>query len=460
MTVYKRDKLEAFFKQVAGGETVPVYLLTGDRYLCREAADRLGKLLLADGGTLHPIDGDREDYRSTLGRLKSFSLLPGRQLYRVMDSRLFHSKNVARKLWDRAQQDYAAKKYDSAASYLRDMLEAAGIEVDTVGEIASLSPSRWKSLFGFAKPDEDLSWLQSAELDAKGASGAVRKPPAQGDPASEVERVLKEGIPASNILMLIAETVDKRKRLYKYIVQEGVVLDLSVKTSGGAAARREQRQVLVELVRKTLADFRTELAPGVLDALLERVGFHPVAVVRETEKLALYVGDKGRISREDLDAVVGRTRQEAVFELTECLGKGDFERVLLVAERLHEHGVHDLAVISVVRKYVRTLLLFRALQEEQKNGYRRGMTAATFQHQCLPKLKQNEDWSQELSGHPYAVFMQFKTAEKFSIATLRSWLHLLLEAEYRLKGSPVESGIVISHLFLAMSTRLHQRVSA
>ncbi len=452
MAVYTRDNFDTLLQAVAGGEIAVVYLLVGDRYLCREAAGRLGKAILGKGGTLHPIDGDNEDYHVTLGRLRSFSLLPGRQLYRVMDTRLFHSKNVAGTLWKRLRKAMEEKKIDRAAGYLRNMLEAAGVEEVRPEELAALPAGRWKTVFGFAKPAEDLSWLATLKEKEKESGRSRRgKTAAAGDAAAQYEKVLGEGIPSGNILMLIAETVDKRKRLYRYIRENGIVVDLGVAAGGSSAARREQKQVLTELVRGTLEGFNMSLAPGVLDSLLERVGFHPVAAVRETEKLALYAHGKAVIDRKDLDAVVGRTRREAVFELTDKLGKGDFEQVLLVAGRLQEHGVHDLAVVSVVRKYVRTLLLFRALQEKEGSGYRRGMSAGLFQKQCLPLLKEEGAWTEELSGHPYAVYMQFKTAEKFSLATLQSWLNLLLQAEYRLKGSPVEPGIVLSRLFFAMA---------
>ncbi len=449
MTVYKRDKFDSLLKETRQGTVASVYLVIGERYLCHDAVEKLEAALLAENGTLHAIDGDEENFNTTLGQLKSFSLLPGRQVFRVMDSRLFHSKNMAKKLWRQAQKYHDQNKQDKASRYIKDMLSAAGLENTEISEIGSLSASRWKTVFGFAKPTGDLSWLQKITLTTI-ESVQQLKSGQPGDPALEFEKTLSDGIPAVNTLILVSETVDKRKRLYKYIKENGVVLDLSVVAGSSSVARREQKQVLAALVRQTLDEFGTTLAPGVLDSLLERVGFHPVAVVRETEKLALYTSGMATISRGDLDAVVGRTRQEAVFELTDSLGKGNFERALVVASRLHEHGIHDLAVISVVRKYVRTLLLFRALQEKEGVGYRRGINAGVFQKQCLPALKKNDSWKDELSGHPYAVYMQFKTAEQFSISILRSWLQLLLIAEYRLKGSPVAPGIIIDHLFLSM----------
>jgi DNA polymerase-3 subunit delta len=96
------------------------------------------------------------------------------------------------------------------------------------------------------------------------------------------------------------------------------------------------------------------------------------------------------------------------------------------------------------------MLLFRALQELPEVGYNASMSPALFQQQCLPRLKNNPQWKKELSGHPYAVYMKFKTASAFKLSTLKNWMALILQADFRLKGSPVASDTVISNLIINM----------
>ena len=153
-----------------------------------------------------------------------------------------------------------------------------------------------------------------------------------------------------------------------------------------------------------------------------------------------------------MNAVVGRTRQEAVFELTDALGKRDLEQALLVANRLAENGIHPLAIIATLKNYTLNLLLFRALQEKKELGYSSSMQPGPFQKQILPLLKEDTRWTKELSGHPYAVYMQFKTAAGFQIRTLRRWMEELLRADFRLKGSPIIAETVLQHLLISMLT--------
>ena len=176
----------------------------------------------------------------------------------------------------------------------------------------------------------------------------------------------------------------------------------------------------------------------------------------ETEKLALSVGEARRISKEDLDRMVGRTRQEAVFELTQAISDRKADQALLVASRLQENGIHALAILATLRNFTRTTLLFRVLLEQDRYNFRPGISANFFQEQCLPALKQNEHWKTELSGHPFALYMRFKTAAGFSTTLLQGWLRNILLADMRLKGSPIDADTVLQHLILSMMTAVEK----
>ena len=452
MPVYNRDKITTLIKEIKTGTTRPVYLLFGDRYLCQQAAESIVEALCADGGAVHTIDGDTENINSTLSKLRSFSLLPGRQIFRVNDTRLFHSRKVAKSLWNRAVKAMDDKKPDRAGAYLRAMMEAGGLDgFDPDNDPGGLTASQWKKCFGFAKPGSKLDWTSEILTESGPETAAVTSVPA-GDPAELLQSVLEAGIPAANFLMLLTEEVDKRKKLFKFFKKNYTVIDVSVDAGSSFQAKKAQQSVLQEQVNQTLEKMGKTMAPKVAGQLFERVGFHPVAVVMETEKMALYVGDAKQITLDDLNAVVGRTRQEALFELTHAIGEKDLESALLIASRLKENGIHSLAILATLRNYTRTLLLFRALQDQEKYGFRSNMPPKLFQQQCLPGLKQNERWKKELSGHPYAVYMQFKTASKFSLSLLESWLRLILAADMRLKGSPIDADTVLQHLLLSMLT--------
>lgn len=449
MALFTAEKFNDLLKDIRQDRVTPVYLIAGDRFLCQQAAEKISRALLEKGGTLHTVDGDAEKFSTTLNKLTSFSLFPGKQVYRITDTRLFHSVKTAESLWKKALQAKQSSNLAGAGRHLRSMLAAAGLDpADPENNPGSIPAARWKTLFGFARPQEELSWTD--DLLREKQSDQVTEPLKAVDDGGLLEEALSSGLPSQNIALLLAEDIDKRKRLYKYLVDKCTVLDLGVESGSSSKAQTAQKKVLHDLIRTTLGEFGKTMTAEAADLLCERVGFHPVAVAMETEKLALYVGSANQITAADLNEIVGRTRQEALFELTDALGKKDLARSLLIAERLGENGIHPLAVIATLKNYTRNLLLFRALQGQPENGYSPSASPALFQREILPRLKQKEEWKKELTGHPYALFMQFKTAAGFSPGTLKNWLELVLAADMRLKGSPVDPETIVQHLLTRM----------
>jgi DNA polymerase-3 subunit delta len=453
MPGYKRNDVPELLNSVENGKTAPVYLVFGERYLCLDVANELVLRLLPDESQrvagLKNIDGDQEDVAATVNLLKTYSLFGGRQVIRVVDSKILFSKVVAKTLWDKAVKANAAQDPKRASRCLGQMLALAEMELADweQEEIAACSANRWQDLFGFAKP-EDLSWVQAlASVDSEQGDRSVAK----GDGPEMLVSALEVGVPSGNVLILVAEAADKRKKLFKYLQKNCVVIDLTVDSGISSAARKEQEALVKELVAKTLAGFGKKLEPRALPVLLERVGFHPVAVVMEAEKLALYSGDAETITVADLNTMVGRTREEALYELNEAMGSRNLGAALLILGRLLENGVFPLVVIAGIRNFLRKLLLVRSFIEQPTPAYSEGMSYAVFQKGFLPRLKESmEEVPVQLSGHPFAVYKSFQQAERFSFASLQQGLGEVLWAEYRLKGSNLVPRVVLEKVLLGL----------
>ncbi len=448
MALVKRSDLTTALDAARQGKRQQVYLFFGERYLCREAADLLQKALLENSaGAVHAIDGDQEDAGRTLGHVMNFSLLPGLQIYRVTDSRLFQSKHMGSGLWDRALKEFEAGRPSAALRSLLTMVSLSGIPSDNPEIFSELSPEQWQVLFSAEKPQGDISWADRLVKEA--GPGAMAK--GVGENTADLYLVaLTRGLPDRNILILTAENVDKRKKLFTYIKEYGLAVDCSVETGSGTAAQKVQKEVLLEMMQKTLAGFDKKIEPKAMALFLERVGFHPVAVVTESEKLALYADTRPLITCNDLETMVGRSREEALFELTDAFGKRQLPRTLAILHHLLEDGTHSLAVLAALRNYLRKLLIFRSLQLRPQPLWQQGMSSQQFQGKYLPALKERGEWPELLKGHPYALYMNFTKAAEFSCSALKKWLELLLQAEFRLKGSPLPPHIILQELMLTM----------
>jgi DNA polymerase-3 subunit delta len=467
MSVYKRQEIPKLLNEITQGITAQVYLLFGERYLCRSAAAELIDGLLPERETqaasLQHIDGDQEDCGRTLNLLKTFSLFPGRKIFWVTDTKLFYSKGVAKNIWDKACEQNERHEPQQALRYLLQMLNLAAVSPQEMVEedIASLTASRWKNLFGFTRPQGEITWAR--ELLANMPPGVTPAKGTENDAATMYTLAFEAGIPRDNILILLAETVDKRKRLYKYIQEHGVILDLAVDPGSSAAAKRDQDTVLKELLHSALSRYGKDIEARAIPVFLERVGFNPVAAVMEAEKLALYAGDRKMITRDDVDAIIGRTREEALFELTEAVTAGKLADGLLILHHLQTNGVHGLAILATLRNHLKKLLLVRSLQEVKFPAYTKSISFPVFKSSYLQKIKEGrEEWTSLLwKNHPYGLFMLFRQAAQFHCEDLQKGLKEVLTAEYRMKGSVVDSRLVMdSLLFKLMPQKLsRERVS-
>ena len=237
-----------------------------------------------------------------------------------------------------------------------------------------------------------------------------------------------------------------------------MVIECSVASGSNKAEMNEQKDILNVMMLKTLGGFVKKIDAKAVEIFFDRVGFHPVAVITETEKLAHFVGDRPQITRQDLEEMVSRNREDALYELTDAFSKRQTARTLTILARLLDQGVHSLAILATLRNYLRKQLIFRSLQLSDSPRWHQGMQAKEFQNSYLPDLKAMDEWGELLKGHPYALFMNFTRAATYSCQGLRRWLNMLLEAEYRLKGSSLPQQLVLEELLLSMlkgSPKLH-----
>ena len=441
---YTRSNLKTLYHNIDQGDLHSVYLLFGERYLCAQAAKRLTTHLLSGtktSGTLLKIDGDQEDIIDTMNKLRTFSLFETTQIIMITDSRLFHSRAVGKSIWNNAKKKFDKKNLKKAADYLAQLTSLGGLsEGDQLGD---LSAGQWKVKLGFPRPT-DWNWAEKIELPP------IQHQESSSDGADIVTQTLKNGIPESNYLIILAETVDKRKKLFKILAKQNVVIDLHVDKSLSVTAKKEQSRIIQELINNTLTDMGKQPGPGVLQMILERTGFHPVAAVRETEKLCLYADEETIISTADVEIITSKTSEKALFELNEAFAARNLSRSLRLLNQLLQASIHPLAIVATLRKLIHKLLFFRGLQDHDTPAYKPGQQFNVFQKNYLPEIKEKTDPYDELKGHPFALYKGFQQAERFSQDNLKLGLEKLLATEFNLKNSRIQESLILENFFLTM----------
>ncbi len=437
---YDRTDLSKLHHDIDQGNLHPVYLIYGERYLCARTAKKLIAHLLPKGkDAVLKIDGEEENVSDTMNKLRTFSLFGNRQVILVTDSRLFHSKAVGKNIWNKAKKAFGGNDPKKAGRYLAQLAALGGLAPRD--QFSDLSAGQWKTKFGFPRPS-DWNWLSTIELPE------FEQQESTTDGAALVANTLEHGIPDSNHLIILAETIDKRKKLFKLIADKGVIIDLAVDQSLSSAAQKEQAGVIRELISKTFSDLEQKPGPRVIDMILARTDFQPVAAVRETEKICLYADKAPVVTAEDVNIISSSTREDALFELNEAFATRNLSRTLILSHRLLRAGIHALAVVATLRNLIRKLLFLRSLQDQDAPSYHPGQQFNGFQNGYLPQIKEKIGANDFLKGHPFVVFKGFQQAERFSQPSLQQGLANLLEAEFNLKGSTIRESLILENFFL------------
>lgn len=204
-----------------------------------------------------------------------------------------------------------------------------------------------------------VPWMVSRRLVELADPEAVGKGRGSADDAKEHMAALLAYISApspSTVLLLTSTGIDGRSKLVSAVKKAGVVLKLE--------AMKRDRDAL-EFVGAEARSRGLEISRDAVTRLVERVGTHPSALLSALERASLHAG-KARVSREDVDAVAGGSREAVIFDLTDAVGMGQRDQALSVlAAVFHENASGELAqanaVLAMLVRQLRLVSLAQAV---------------------------------------------------------------------------------------------------
>lgn len=130
------------------------------------------------------------------------------------------------------------------------------------------------------------------------------------------------------------------------------------------AARRPGRDGLTAWVAREAARLGKRVAPAVAARLVERCQEDRLLLCRELEKLACYAGERQEITFDDIRAVVGKSREESVFEMLDAVADRDAGRALALLDELLGRGEAPLGILALLARQVRLACHAAGLAEE------------------------------------------------------------------------------------------------
>lgn len=207
------------------------------------------------------------------------------------------------------------------------------------------------------------------------------------------------------------EKLDERKKITKVLKKASVLIDTQPLGEKDAEVyiKRSVEASGLEMDRQTLALF------------VQLTDLDLTKAMNELQKLRIYAGNQSQITQKDLLALIPKSLDHNLFDLTDHLLQGRTEQALRLYQDLLLQGEETIklnaVLISQLRLYLQTQILM-------KLGYQQSNIAKT------------------LGIHPYRVKLAMQRVRKFAPKRLQQLYDRLIENDYLVKTGQMDKELL------------------
>jgi DNA polymerase-3 subunit delta len=485
MPVISHKELEKYLQDRGNDPFFPVYLIYGEDLLTKSAFDALlNTLLPASERSINyePLDGTQENVHEVIGRVNTFSLMPGTKVVALRESKIFYAGQDKDQLLDNAKKAFEDDKLKKAAGHLLGLMGILNLSFEDMDK-----PNREKSLGTSHTSGTDDIWLDEIITYCRQHELPV---PVARDDCRILQLAVEKGFPKSNHLIITTDTVDKRRGLFKTLSSNGMVVDCSVPKGARRADKIVQESVLVEKMNSILTKGGKTMDQATYLTLYEMTGFDLRTFCNNLDKLISWVGDRVQITIKDVESVLQRTKRDPIYELTNALADRSTDSALFFLDSILSSSIHPLQVLSALVNQVRKLLLAKGfVNSPQGKDWQSACPYTYFQKQIMPAIvdydrklmDQFDKWQAMLYAeaisqntgsakkgktkkskattdlliaknpkNPYPIYLLLKKSDGFSQDKLIRAVEVLGEADKKLKTSSQSPKLVLEKAILSI----------
>jgi len=417
-TISYKD-LPKYLNELGGAPFAPVYLIFGEEMLVKNAFDALLDAMVPASKrstNYEPLDGANENIHAVIAQVNTYSLMPGKKVIALRDSKIFYAGQDREQLLENAQKACQNDEIKKAAGHLLRLMGLLNLTWEDLGR-----STRKRSLGQSEAAPEDETWLDELIVYCRKNNLSV---PSAGDDGRILQLAVEKGFPANNHLIITTDMADKRRTLFKTLSSKGMVIDCSVPKGDRRADRIEQEAVLVDTMNALLAEQGKSMGRPAYQALYEMTGFDLRTFSSNLEKLISFVGDRSEITIADVESALQRTKIDPIYEFTNAVAERQAEAALLLLDSVQSSGVHPLQIFTALINQIRKLLLVKDFVESPSGGVwqaacpydyfqKRVMPAiAEYDRQLLEHLEERQAALEKESELPASGSPQKKTGKK------------------------------------------------
>jgi DNA polymerase-3 subunit delta len=191
------------------------------------------------------------------------------------------------------------------------------------------------------------------------------------------------------VLVMEAEELDARMGLFKTLSEKVITVDCEPSEDVNV-----RLGLAVTMATEMARELKVALDADAAQGLAENTNAVLARVRTELEKLATYSGDRKRITRADVDALVISDQKYSVWELSGMLASGDRQRAMLFLESLIREGEQEVAIVGAMAWMFRKLIEVQDLPRgaSEWDAARLGMRrdTAKLALQCAPRIPREQ----------------------------------------------------------------------
>ena len=443
--------MEKIFADLKKGVVAPCYLLYGEEeYIINETLQKILDLIMPQADRdfgLFFLDGENADIDNITDLILTPSLLGGRKVVVVQNTTVFHSRenlaDLIQKIRDNIDEHPA-----KAAKYFLAFLKIAGFSLEDLQDDGwkKITGDEWRRVVEGDSGEDREKWLPRIidiciSLGHFAGSGA--------DKADKLGEVFANGLPAGNCIILTADIVDKRKKVFKIFSDAGVVIYF-----GQIKGETAKKELLKRQAQKLLESYGKNLTPAAWIALGKKTGWELRRSITELEKLVFFVGERSSVEEKDVEEVVGKTREDSIFDLTTALSEKNQLAALAALRALLDQGIHHLMILTMIVREIRLLLQARILVDSAKlPKFNNNMEYGWFQKNIHPALSGLADTMALpkdflINKHPFVIFNALRNCGRFSYPVLVNFLDELLELDRAFKSSATDPQLLLESFLI------------
>jgi DNA polymerase-3 subunit delta len=480
MPEYQHNDFEKMIDSLSSEQITPVYLIHGDEFLVKNIVNRLKTKLLPETKqktNFNPIDGANDNIPSAIEQLNTFSLMPGTRIIAILDSQIFYAAQDRHSLLEKGKTAFLDNQLKKASRYFLTLLSSEKFGIDAIHpqQLNETIESLIKK--GKSEDFEHIQWMKAVAEYCISQNISVPDAINYSDLLTES---IEKGFAQRNILIITTDSVQKNRRLYKSILKKGTVIHCQVPKGFIKADKDKQEKTFREKAELILSQHGKTINPDAFRLMLNMIEPSVRSLTLNLEKLIQYVGDRKKISKDDVESAIERSRQDPIFELTNAISDRNIIDALTVLDNLFANQFNPLQALAAIANLIRKLLLVDDVKE--RYHYQKGMSFALFKNQFFKNVL---EYDQSIASHMqaeenstdsdkkktkrktskstlmiaknpksiYPVYLSFKASENYQRQELVNAVHVLYQADKRIKTSGQDNRRVIEQTIIEICRR-------